>query len=190
MPRKKITGDTRSPSTRGELVEKLAKELKSAGQSGQPMIYEQEYSTGKMSVTVARDAWDHMPLDQRTSTILRAYEVAEGDEFRNRIALASGLTLPEAHTAGMLAYEIIPAFRASDPVPPERVRQAMLEEGASVLVDPSQPQLRFGTEQEASACRQRLIERLPASEPIWLIHRQVFDSDSFGVQERERISGS
>jgi hypothetical protein len=44
------------------------------------------------------------------------YEQAEGAAYRDRIALASGLTVPEAHAAGMLPYQIIAALRKNDPV--------------------------------------------------------------------------
>ena len=141
------------------------------------MILEKESPSGSMRVTVIWDAWDRMPLEDRTAVILRAYELAEGRDYCAKIALASGLTVPEAHAAGMLPYQIIPALRKGDPVTLEQCRQAMVEEGASKLLNPEALQLRFATDEEAEACRQRLIRRLPASEPIWIINREIMVQD-------------
>ncbi|MGP0063444.1 MAG: hypothetical protein ACLQGP_07590 [Isosphaeraceae bacterium] len=49
----------------------------------------------------------------------------------------------------------------------------MLEQGASKLIEEDGLQLRFATREETEACRKRLIEQLPASEPIWIISRDV-----------------
>src|SRR5947209_2333572 len=93
--------------TIGNLVDRLVEELQSKRESGQPMIEEEEFPTGKLRVNVIWDAWDQVPLEDRTATILRAYEKAEGGDYGDRIALASGLTVPEAHAAGMLLYQVI-----------------------------------------------------------------------------------
>jgi len=65
--------------------------------------------------------------------ILHAYEIAEGDPYRKKITLASGLTMPEATSAGMLPYQIGTALRKSDPVTFDQVRDALRAEGASTL---------------------------------------------------------
>jgi hypothetical protein len=173
MPRKRIGLEIRLAEAKRPLAEKLAAELKSGKESGQPVIYEQEFRTGKVRVNVIWDAWDGLSLQERTATILRAYEMAEGVESRERIALASGLTVPEAHAASMLPYQIIPALRKGDPVTFEQARQAFLDEGASQLVNPQSPQLRFATEEEAEACRQRLVRRFPGSDEAWLINHET-----------------
>src|SRR5258708_10837394 len=116
MPRKRRGFEEPPPRTIGNLVERLADELKSDRQSGQPMIEEEEFPTKKLRVNVIWDEWDRVPLEDRTATILRAYEQAEGPESRDRIALASGLTVPEAHAAGMLPVQVFPAIRKGDPV--------------------------------------------------------------------------
>jgi hypothetical protein len=170
-------------SAKGSLAEKLAAELKSDRECGQPLIYEREYRTGKAYVTVIWDAWDRVPLQERSATILRAYEMVEGAASRDRIALASGLTVPEAHAAGMLPYQIIPALRKNDPLTFEQAREALLEEGASTLVNPQALQLRFATEEEAEACRQRLIRRFPGSDEVWLINREITAQDYGTVQD-------
>jgi hypothetical protein len=173
MPRKKRGVDEQPRPARGDLAERLADEIQNGRASGQPMIDELEYSSGKISVTVIWDEWDRLSLEGRTAVILRAYELAEGRDYRDRIALASGLTVLEAYGAGMLPFQIIPALRSGDSVTPEQCRQAMIEEGASTLLAMDKPQLRFATEQEAEAARKRLAQRLPNSDQVWVITQEV-----------------
>ena len=116
MPRKKLGPDAPSAGAKQGLAEKLAAELKHSREHGQPLIYEQAFRTGKVRVNVVWDAWDAAPMAERSATILRAYELAEGAESRDKIALASGLTVPEAYASGMLPYQIIPALRKGDPL--------------------------------------------------------------------------
>jgi hypothetical protein len=186
MPRRKIGHDVRTGTVRKELAEKLAAELKSGRELGQPFIYEQEYRTGKLRVTVVWDEWDGMSLQERSATILRAYELAEGPAYRDRIALASGLTMPEAHAAGMLPYEIITALRKGDPLTWEQAKQAMLDEGGSLLFHPLRVKLYFATQEEAEAARTRLIRRFPGSEDVWIINREITAQDfakAYGTTE-------
>src|SRR6266436_2328646 len=128
MPRKRRGFTEPVRRTVGNLVERLVEELKSNRQSGQPMIDEMEFPTKKLRVNVIWDEWDRVPLEDRTTTILRAFEQAEGRDYRDRIALASGLTVPEAHAAGMLPYQVIPALRRGDPVTLDQCRRALIEE--------------------------------------------------------------
>jgi hypothetical protein len=185
MPRKKQGPEESPRRLPGELVEQLANELKNNRESGQPLIYEQEFPSGKSRVTVLWDKWDRLPLENRTAVILRACELAEGADARARIGLASGLTFPEAHAAGMLPYQVFPAVRKTDPVTPDACRQAMLEEGASTLFEPNTAQLRFATEEEAASCVARLSRRLPESEPVWVIIRDVPLPDADGFSDAE-----
>jgi len=173
MPRKKRGVEERARPMSGDLAERLAEELRRSRESGQPVIDEQEFPTGKIRVTVIWDEWDRLPLEDRTAVILRAYDLAEGHGLRDRIALASGLTVPEAYAAGMLPFQIIPALRRDDAVTPEQCRQAMIDEGASVLLAADKPQLRFATEDEAEAARKRLAQRLPNSDQVWVITQEV-----------------
>ena len=173
MPRKRRGFEEPPRRAVGNLVERLVDELKSDRPGGQPLIEEEEFPTGKLRVNVIWDEWDRVPLEDRTATILRAYEQAEGGEYRDRIALASGLTVPEAHAAGMLPYQVMAAVRKGDPVTVEQCRGALIEEGASMLFGDDSPQLRFATEEEAEAARKRLAERLPNSEPVWVITKEV-----------------
>lgn len=190
MPRKRIGAQTARMATRNDWAEKLAAELKSGRDFGQPMVYEQEYATGKLRVIVIWDEWADAPLEERSAIILRAYELAEGPDYAERIALASGLTVPEAAAAGMLPFQIIPGLRQTDPVTFEQVREAMLAEGASTLGGTQTLQLRFATEEEAEACRQRLARRLPGSEPIWIINREIQARDYAGLQDSAHGDGA
>ena len=183
MPRKKIGVHSAMTSTNTGLATKLAEELKSGRDYGQPLVYEQEFATKKSRVTVIWDEWADTSLERRSATILRAYELAEGADAREKIALASGLTVPEATAAGMLPYQVIAGLRSTDPITPEDVKSAMLEQGASKLNEEDGLQLRFATRDEAEACRQRLIEKLPASEPIWIISRDVHVHDYLTVTD-------
>lgn len=179
MPRKKSAGEDRARPVGGNLAESLANELRNNRESGQPVIYEQEFPSGGIRATVIWDAWDHLSLEDRTTVILRAYELAEGPDFRAKLALVSGLTVPEAYAAGMLPFQIIAALRQGDPVSPEQCRQAMFEEGASTLFGAAKPQLRFASEEEAETARKRLARRLPRSEPVWVITQEVGKVDDW-----------
>ncbi len=173
MPRVRRDFEESPRPTSGDLTDRLVDELRENRVSGQPVIDEQVFPTKKLRVTVIWDEWDRLPLEERTAVILRAYEIAEGRAYRDSIALASGLTFPEAYAAGMLPFQVFPALRASDPVTPEQCRQAMIEEGASTLLDADKPQLRFSRQDDADAAMRRLIERVPKSDHVWVITREV-----------------
>jgi hypothetical protein len=164
--------ESRRPAST-KLVDSLVDELKSNRESGQPFIYEQQFDTGRIRVLVVWDAWMNIPLEDRTSTILAAYEKAGETDFRTRIALASGLTVPEAAVAGMLPYRVSPALRKSDPVTLEECRQAMLTEGGTSLMGRDHVELRVATEEQAEASVQRLVKKLPQSSEIWVITRDL-----------------
>lgn len=174
MPRIK-RGLEEAPKLRfPELAEELVDELRSEREAGQPRIEEQHFpKTNAVRVTVVWDKWAPLSDEDRAAIILQAYERVEGEEFRDRIALAIGLTVPEAYESGLLPYQIMTAIRPGDPVTPEQCAQAMSDQGASWLFDPNRPQLRFATEEEAHACKERLIRALPGSEPVWVIAKEV-----------------
>jgi len=181
MPRKKIGLQSALPIASASFAEALAAELGAGREYGQPIVYEHEYASGKVRVVVVWDEWADDPLEDRSAVILKAYEIAEGDPARERIALASGLTVPEATTAGMLPYQIITALRKGDPVTYEQARQAFLDQGASKLGNPRGLQLRFATQEEAHACRQRLIKQFPGSDDVWLVRRDIITQE-FGEE--------
>jgi hypothetical protein len=177
MPRIKMGFEDQPRRADGKLVERLVEELKANRESGQPFIYEQSFTTGKIRVLVIWDDWKDLPLEERTNIILSAVERADGRDYRAKVALASGLTVPEGVAAGMLPYQIIPAHRKADNVTLEQCREAMLAEGASRLFGPNALQLRFPTEGAAEACRKRLIKRLPNSDEIWIVSREITAQD-------------
>lgn len=188
MPRKQRDFEAPARPVSGDLVDKLADELKNNHESGQPMIDERVFPSKKLRVTVIWDDWDRLSLEDRTAVILEAYEQAEDREYRSKIALASGLTMPEAYAAGFLPCSITAALRRNDPVTLEECHRAMIDEGASLLFERDRPQLRFATMEEAEASKKRLIQQLPGSEEVWQISREVMAFDhamasesSFGV---------
>lgn len=174
MPRIRRRLEDRRSSQFPDLVTRLAEELRNSHDSGQPRIDEQLFPrTNRFRVTVIWDEWEPLNDEHRVDTIHEAYEKVEGKEFRDRIGLAMGLTMPEAVEYGMVPYRVVTAVRKGDPVTLEQCREAMIAEGASVLLDPKKPLLCFATEEEAEACRQRLIRRLPNSEAVWLISTEM-----------------
>ncbi len=188
MPRIKMGFEDQPRKTDAKLVERLVEELKANRESGQPFIYEQSFSTGKIRVLVIWDDWKDLSLEERTNVILSALEKSDGKDYRARVALASGLTVPEGVAAGMLPYQIIAAHRKADKVTLEQCRDAMLAEGASQLFGPNMIQLRFPTEDSAEACRKRLIKRLPNSDEIWIVSREISAQD-FGQVSESVASG-
>jgi hypothetical protein len=183
MPRKRIGVQSALTATNNGLAKRLAEELKSSRDYGQPLVYEQEYATKKTRVSVIWDEWADASLEERSAIILRAYELAEGGNAREKVALASGMTVPEATAAGMLPFQVLPGLRPTDPVNFDQVKAAMLKQGASQLHEEDGLQLRFATREEAEACRQRLIEELPDSAPIWIISRDVHVRDHLSLTD-------
>jgi hypothetical protein len=176
MPRK-IRDPDDAPRVRpSALAPELAEELRSHREFGQPIIDEEHFKTGAIRVSVLWDRWDGVASEDRGAAIIQAYRMVEGAEFARRIALAGGMTFPEAHASGMLPFQVIAALRRDDPVTPDQCRQAMIDEGASTLLDPNRPQLWFATEDEAEASLKRLALRLPGSEQIWQIMQEVGQS--------------
>ena len=157
----------------GALTSNLADELKSDRKFGQPLIEEKHFPTGLISVSVLWDRWQGINLQERPRIITQAYDLAETKDIAEKVRLATGSTFPEALNSGMFSHQIILALRDNDPFSESICRRAMIEEGASMLVDPIHPRLLFPTEGQAAASRDRLIERLPDSEPIWLLDRLI-----------------
>jgi hypothetical protein len=188
MPRIVRSPGALKPQRHGSLVELLANELKTGKAYGQPRIEEEHFKTGAIRVDVLWDLWHGLSIEDRTNVIIEAYRSAEGEDFANRIALVNGWTFPEATATGMLPVKIFPAMRDDDPASPEQCHQAMIEEGASTLRGRDYLELRFATKDEADASRKRLIARLPASEPCWVIVvepdlHEAIDWDFSGLEE-------
>ena len=156
-----------------EVLKDLISELRNSRAFGQPMIDELALpKTGALNITVIWDRWETIDEQERLNIILRAYEEAEGKKFVDNIALASGLTVPEAIESQLLPFEVTAALRKSDKVTAEQCRQAMIEQGASLLQNANKPQLRFRTLEEAEVCVERLKEMMPESDGVWLISQE------------------
>ena len=166
MPRKKL-GVPPAPPPNGELAARLANELRQNRDFGQPLIEEEQFPSGKRRVAVIWDDWEPLDPEDRTVVILQAYEKAESPEYRDSVALASGWTFPEAHAAGMLPFSVFPAVRKSDAVDADQCRKAMIEAGASVLLEPDRPQLLFRSRSDADGAIARLAKLLPKSDDVW-----------------------
>src|SRR5580692_8965123 len=154
MPRIRRGADEQPRLRYPALVAELDEELRHTHESGQPRIEETVFpKTNLMRVTVLWDKWDPVSDEDRATTILQAYEQVEGEEFRDRIALAIGLTIPEASLMGLLPLQVCPVVRPDDPVTAEQCREAMLREGAStLLLGSNRPVLLFATREEAESC--------------------------------------
>jgi hypothetical protein len=187
MPRIRRDREASQRPNSGKLVERLADELRNNRESGQPVILEQTFSTGKVRTIVIWDEWDRVALPERTPIILQAYQKAGVLEANEEIALASGLTVPEALAAGMLPFEIIAGMRKGDKVSLAECRDALIHEGATTLINPDKPRLRLATEEAAEAARKRLIQRLPGSDEIWIVTQDVTQEPGFRelVEARE-----
>lgn len=170
MPRIVVgRGTVTPPAWFAELVDRLAGELKSGRESGQPVIREDHFPrTGKIRVVVLWDEWANIPHEQRVEIIRQAYSRVESEEFNDKITLIVGLTFPEAREAGMLPFRVLGLLRKSDPVSEEECLDAMNSEGPSDLF-PGGPQLWFASKAEAEAAIRRLVERLPKSADVWAI---------------------
>ncbi len=179
MPRWTSGIDEPALAAPSALAERLAAELRDSKESGQPVIIERVFPSDKLSVQVIWDAWDRVLMENRPGVILRAYQLAGERDAHGRIAIANGLTVPEAHNSGLLPFAVIPALREGDPVTAEQCRQAMIDEGASVLLGAAKPQLRFSTAERAGAAMRRLGERLPGSGPVWVMTEDMPGPDGW-----------
>jgi hypothetical protein len=171
MPRKIIRsgiGDERLAS----LLLELEKELSKPADVGQPLIIERHMGFGNaVQVTVVWDRFHEIPESDRTALILSAYEQCFGQESRDQVTLAIGLTVPEAVELGLLPYAVVSARRRDDTVTLDQYRQAMISEGASLLDNRELPQLRFASEDEATSSVSRLEKAAPGS--FWIVTRDV-----------------
>jgi hypothetical protein len=144
---------------RQELVERLAEELRSPSDRGQPLILENPIGeTDNFNVYVIWDRWAGLPHSLRPTVIVGAYMKFNGTGS-NRIPIASGLTVTEAILEGLLPVRIEPVPRRDARFAPQELRAAMVEEGAIETVGGLQ--LRFTSLEEAQAVFDRLQDRFP-----------------------------
>jgi hypothetical protein len=172
MPRIRRSLDDREPPRFPSVIEQLADELRHNRAIVQPFIEEQEFSTGLLRVNVVWDVWNGIPNEDRIDTILRAYEKCEGKQAVNRIALATGWTVPEAVELGLLPYEVLPAIREGDPITLKEANARMTELGASLLLGYDNPKLRFARSADAEACVRKLVNTWPETKGIWVITKE------------------
>lgn len=171
MPRKISNPSQRKPASM-ELVAALVGELREPREIGQPIILERHMELADaVQIYVVWDRFADVPDNQRAATILQAYEQVMGKEFRNRITLATGVTVPEAGDLELLPFEVIPALRNGNAGVVDKYHQVMLTEGASILRNPDRPELRFETLDDGTAAIERLENRLPNSR--WIVVQAV-----------------
>jgi hypothetical protein len=119
------------------------------------------------------DKWESLTDRDRAETILQFHEETGGKASLDRVAVAAGLTVPQAYAAGRLPIQVTTALRTSAPVNLQQCHQAMISLGASTLSNPDRPVLRFGTVQEAEECVQQLVKDLPGSDGLWTVTQDV-----------------
>jgi hypothetical protein len=167
----RITHPNRFSAEAASLQEELVRELADPKEYGQPLILERHMDReGAVHVYVIWDRLDECESRERSEIVLGAFEQARGEEFRKRILFALGLSVPEAVENGLLPYAIVDKARAAAPGEIDRVRQAMIDEGASVLENPLRPLLRYPTLEDAEAGLERLRKDLGSSDAFSLVH--------------------
>ena len=172
MPRRISNQWSRAAGTENLVVD-LVQEILTPRESGQPILLERHMDVGEsVHVMVVWDRFVDVLESDRTAIILDAYERAMGKAFRERISLATGVTVPEAGELELLPFEIVPAPRKLDAhTDMTTYHAALLAEGASVLRGDQRPELRFETLAEAQAAVERLEQRLPGSR--WLVVQAI-----------------
>jgi hypothetical protein len=119
-----IRNGTTNPARLAELSDLLARELRDGADSRQPIIFENQIGhTDHLAVTVVWDEWRDMSPMARARAILTAYQSLQ--EKKDKVAVATGYTYPEAVGAGIFPYAVIPMLRRSDEETRERVIKAM-----------------------------------------------------------------
>lgn len=174
MPRILRTPEIRPRARFDAIARELADELRDNKEFGQPLIEESSSpATNTRRVTVYWDKWEGVPEEDRLATILTAYEDALGPAYAESIAIPAGYTIPEARMHGFLPFSILNGWRRTDPISESELHAALISEGASMLEDPSSPDLRFPTLADAMAAVERLERRLPGSRDIWIVAEDV-----------------
>ena len=115
----------RSPPQRstsdGSLLNDLVAELKQPRDMGQPIIIEDSTpETHSLRVNVVWDRWEECPRELRAGIIIDAYKEARGEEVRQQITLALGVTVPEAVAIGLLPFHVRCVSRLIDKLVPKK----------------------------------------------------------------------
>jgi hypothetical protein len=158
-----------------DLLRRLVAELNTPSEFGQPLLWVRTFErSGLRSVAAVWDAWEQVDFLDRVSVILKAYEEVSGVTERDRIGTAVGYTEPEAVEAGVLPFAVVPLLRKTDPAGlRDGCRQAMLDLGASDLWKKGFPRLRLPTEELANRYLDELARRVPGSDGVWSIERDL-----------------
>jgi hypothetical protein len=162
-----IRGSTKikplTPQRRAALVARLTAERQQPTQDG-PVLFEIPLEqSDRFDVMVVWQEWESVTSEDR-SAIIR--EVYQGDQ---NVAQALGVTYQEAMEQQLLPYAVVPMARP-DEIDPEKVREAMIQEGG-IHLERDRVDLRFPTMAMAEASHQRLVQRLPRG--YWSIVQTV-----------------
>jgi hypothetical protein len=162
-----IRGSTKiealTPQRRAALLERLTEERQRPTPDG-PVVFEIPLEqSDKFDVMVVWQEWESVRSEDRSAIIREAYQ---GDQ---KVAQALGVTYQEAMEQQLLPYAVVPMVRR-DEVDPDKVREAMIQEGG-IQLERDRVDLRFPTMAMAEASHQRLVQRLPRG--YWSIVQTV-----------------
>jgi hypothetical protein len=145
------------------LTERLSAELHKPRPDGLPLVLENQIAqTAHYHVTVIWDAWQSLPLGSRSRVILDAY----GDAFpekTGKVAIAQGLTMPEAVSMGLFPFKVIALPTRGEAAVRERAGEALRRRGA--INGPHGLELRFRTLDEADRAFTELKAEVPGD--VW-----------------------
>jgi hypothetical protein len=182
MPYVEKTLDARTEEDEGLLAE-LIRELRSPRERGQPFIEVRNMSRrGFRHVYVIWDRWKECRPEVRASIIRDAFAAVKGHEYEQSIAVTVAATVPEAAEAGLLPLEVKPRkWYQLQGEQLKRVREAMIEEGGSVLGSSLLPSLRFADDRQAEEAAERLKQRV--SELDWgVVITRILPEEYGGLQ--------
>jgi hypothetical protein len=154
-------------------VRKIVRRLTDPENVREPYLVEKVIrQTRSLHVTAIWDAWATLDAEARSNVLLAAY--AEASRHLDlKMTIALGLTVSEAVSLGFLTYAIVPTIRSTDEVAPVQIKQAVRSLNTGFYAEGRRGfQLRFYTEEEATAAYQQLSMRFPGK-PYWAITHEV-----------------
>jgi hypothetical protein len=158
-----------------QLEQQLTAELVKEGGWGQPLIIEEHPpGSGKFRVYVIWDQWANCPQEIRNKIIFETYLKVFGNEYRQNIYLAMGLTVSEAVGIGILPYKIECLLKPEETEKYKKCVDAMRELGAWEC--DNRPELRFNSREDADKAYEELQKKVPG--PHWAIVVEVFAEDT------------
>jgi hypothetical protein len=99
--------------------------MRAGAAKGQPLVFVNRIGTsGALNVTVVWQAWSDLGHQARSDIIVDAYRRMGAE----KIPIALGVTFEEAISSGLLPFSIVPLVRESDPISPDRIRTALLQD--------------------------------------------------------------